>query len=211
VADTRSFCELASYSLTHHTSHSTPLTSWPYESASTTVVNRSVSIHLCFVWRLHTEHEAHIPLSRIHVVQCLANGHQVNHGWSSRNGWLEVSGDTVLDPRASDLYHDRWLFVINAIMTVALGLAGFIMIPNWPDKPNPWAIWMKPHHYEIALARTARFKRASNKKFTWSTVKRSVKLPLFYLIPCLYVATVLAQAGYQCEYNSLHAFYPQLY
>ncbi|KAJ9111855.1 hypothetical protein QFC20_002442 [Naganishia adeliensis] len=91
----------------------------------------------------------------------------------------------------------RWLFVINAIMTVALGLAGFVMIPNWPDKPNPWAIWMKPHHYEIALARTARFKRASNKKFTWSTVKRSVKLPLFYLIPCLYVATVLAQAGYQ--------------
>lgn len=84
-------------------------------------------------------------------------------------------------------------------MTVALGLAGFIMIPNWPDKPNPWAIWMKPHHYEIALVRTARFRRASNKKFTWSTVKRSVKLPLFYLIPCLYVATVLAQAGYQCE------------
>jgi hypothetical protein len=84
-------------------------------------------------------------------------------------------------------------------MTVALGLAGFFMIPNWPDKPNPWAFWMKPHHYEIARARTARFKRASNKKFTWSTVKRSVKLPLFYLIPCLYVATVLAQAGYQCE------------
>ncbi|GHJ89187.1 hypothetical protein NliqN6_5589 [Naganishia liquefaciens] len=91
----------------------------------------------------------------------------------------------------------RWLFVINAIMTVALGLAGFVMIPNWPDKPNRWAIWLKPHHYEIAVARTARFKRASNKKFTWATVKRSVKLPLFYLIPCLYVATVLAQAGYQ--------------
>lgn len=85
-------------------------------------------------------------------------------------------------------------------MTVALGLAGFVMIPNWPDKPNPWAIWMKPHHYAIAQARTARFKRASNKKFTWSTVKRSVKLPLFYLIPCLYVATVLAQAGYQCKW-----------
>jgi hypothetical protein len=84
-------------------------------------------------------------------------------------------------------------------MTVALGLAGFFMIPNWPDKPNPWAFWMKPRDYELAVARTARFKRASNKKFTWSTVKRSVKLPLFYLIPTLYVGTVLAQAGYSCK------------
>ncbi|KAJ9101218.1 hypothetical protein QFC21_003437 [Naganishia friedmannii] len=90
----------------------------------------------------------------------------------------------------------RWLFVINAIMTVALGLAGFVMIPDWPDKPNPWAFWMKPGDYELAVERTARFKRASNKKFTWATVKRSVNLPLFYLIPCLYVATVLAQGGY---------------
>ena len=107
----------------------------------------------------------------------------------------------------TDWLHTRWLFVVNAIMTVALGLAGFVMIPNWPDKPNPWAIWLKPRHYKIAVARTARFKRASNKKFTWATVKRSVKLPLFYLIPCLYVATVLAQAGYQCESVVLDPFH----
>ena len=51
----------------------------------------------------------------------------------------------------------------------------------------------------MAVERTTQFRRSANKKFTWSTVKRTVKSPLIYFFATLYPAAVLAQAGYQCE------------
>lgn len=86
--------------------------------------------------------------------------------------------------------------VINAIMTVVLGLCGFFMIPDYPNRPNRWSFWLTARHAELAVARTERYGRAASKRFTWASIKRAVRTPLFYLIPALYVATVLAQAGY---------------
>lgn len=78
-------------------------------------------------------------------------------------------------------------------------LAGFWLIPDFPTMPNPRSFWLRPRDVEMAVERTAQFRRSANKKFTWSTVKRTVRSPLIYFFATLYPAAVLAQAGYQCE------------
>lgn len=90
----------------------------------------------------------------------------------------------------------RWLFVINAIMTVFVGLAGFFMIPDYPHMPNPRAYWLKPEHSQMASERLERHGRAEAKRITWAAAKRTSTMWVAYFIPILYIATVLAQYGY---------------
>ena len=45
-----------------------------------------------------------------------------------------------------------------------------------------------------------RFRRADNKKFTLGSIIRTFKQPQIYFFASLYPASVLAQAGYQCEF-----------
>jgi hypothetical protein len=66
-------------------------------------------------------------------------------------------------------------------------------------RTSPWSFWLKPRHVDIAVERTQRFRRSDNKKFTLATIKRTVKMPLLYFFITLYPASVLAQAGYQCQ------------
>lgn len=89
----------------------------------------------------------------------------------------------------------RWLFIINAIMTVAVGLAGFFMLPDYPSRPNPRAVWFTAEHSQLAQERLERHGRAGVKKITWSAAKRTATMWLAYFIPVLYIGTVLAQYG----------------
>ncbi|KAJ5559064.1 Major facilitator superfamily domain general substrate transporter [Penicillium sp. DV-2018c] len=90
----------------------------------------------------------------------------------------------------------RWLFVINAIITVIWGFAGFIMLPDLPDRPNPRAFWFKKVHGEMALERLARNGRAEPKKMTFAGIKRTFSGWVVYFISILYIATVLGTYGY---------------
>lgn len=65
----------------------------------------------------------------------------------------------------------RWLFVINAIITVVWGVFGFFMIPDLPNKSNPRAFWFKKAHAEVSMERLERFHRAEPKRITWAGVK----------------------------------------
>jgi hypothetical protein len=65
----------------------------------------------------------------------------------------------------------RWLFVINAIITVVWGLLGFFMIPDLPNKPNPRAFWFSKADAELAVERLLRHNRADSKKMTWAGVR----------------------------------------
>ncbi|WVF65973.1 hypothetical protein IAT40_000711 [Kwoniella sp. CBS 6097] len=91
----------------------------------------------------------------------------------------------------------RWMFIIDGVLTLVVALAGFLLIPDFPTKPNPRAFWLRPRHVEVAVGRSAKFKRADNKKFTLASVKKAVTGPLFYLFVLMYVSSVLAQASYQ--------------
>lgn len=72
----------------------------------------------------------------------------------------------------------RWLFVINAIMTVIVGALGFFLLPDTPNNVNPRAFWFKKGHAQLAMERLERNGRAEPKKITWAGTKYVVPLLL---------------------------------
>ncbi|KAJ6445036.1 allantoate permease [Purpureocillium lavendulum] len=90
----------------------------------------------------------------------------------------------------------RWLFVINAIITVIWGLAGYVMIPDSPYKPNPWAFWFKERHAELSKIRLERTNRVDSKPITWKAALRTFSSWVVYVIAILYIAMVLGTSGY---------------
>ncbi|KAK9802424.1 putative Major facilitator superfamily transporter [Seiridium cardinale] len=90
----------------------------------------------------------------------------------------------------------RWLFVINAIMTVVVGLLGFFLLPDLPNNVNPRAFWFKEGHAKLAMERLDRHGRAEPKRMTWAGAKRTFTNWVVYFISALYIATVLAPWGY---------------
>lgn len=89
----------------------------------------------------------------------------------------------------------RWLFIVNALITVVWGIAGYFMIPDFPQKPNPWAFWFKASYGEHARARLARTNRTDTKKMTWTGAKRVFTGWMAYTIGILYIAMVLGVSG----------------
>ena len=65
----------------------------------------------------------------------------------------------------------RWLFVINGIITVIWGFLGFVMLPDYPNRPNPRALWFRKVEAELSMERLARHNRAEPKKVSWSGIK----------------------------------------
>ncbi|KAI6080824.1 putative allantoate permease [Hypoxylon rubiginosum] len=90
----------------------------------------------------------------------------------------------------------RWLFIINAVMTVIVGILGFFLLPDLPNNVNPRAFWFKKGHAQLAMERLERHGRAEPKKMTWAGAKRTFANWVTYFIPVLYISTVLASWGY---------------
>ncbi|ORY57753.1 major facilitator superfamily transporter [Pseudomassariella vexata] len=90
----------------------------------------------------------------------------------------------------------RWLFIINAVMTVVVGALGFFLLPDTPNNVNPRAFWFKEGHAQLAMERLERNGRAEPKKITWESAKRTFNNWVVYFLPVLYIATVLASYGY---------------
>lgn len=111
------------------------------------------------------------------------------------SGALQAAISTTLNGR-SGLAGWRWLFVINAIITVIWGFLGFFMIPDLPNKPNPRAFWFRKVHAELSMERLIRTGRAEPKRMTWAGVKRTFSGWVVYFIAILYIATVLGTYGY---------------
>ncbi len=115
-------------------------------------------------------------------------GNSEHTGWKARAGRLAVTElETcklpVADPLANLLDYIRWLFVINAIMTVVVGFAGFVMLPDYPNQPNPRAFWFKHEHSQMACERLERHGRAGARKITWS----GAKYVGYHTLPCSFI------------------------
>ncbi|RSM14452.1 hypothetical protein CDV31_005469 [Fusarium ambrosium] len=93
-------------------------------------------------------------------------------------------------------WENRWLFVVNAIITVLQGAAGYFMIPDYPNNPNPRAIWFKRTHAELAMHRLDREGRVDIKPITWAAAKRTFTNWLVYVITVMYIAMVVGTLGY---------------
>lgn len=89
---------------------------------------------------------------------------------SMMSGALQVAIiDTLRD--ANGLAGWRWLFIINGIMTVVVGVLGFFLLPDLPNRVNPRAFWFKKEHAKLAMERLERHGRAEPKKMTWAGAK----------------------------------------
>lgn len=71
----------------------------------------------------------------------------------------------------------RWLFIINAIMTVLVGASGLFMLPDTPNNVNPRAFWFKKGHAQLAMQRLEREGRSEPKRMSWAGTK-------YVLSPC---------------------------
>lgn len=144
--------------------------------------------------------------------------------------WLLTSWhhrlSTALSPSSWALQDSCWfpISLRNQSMSLLLFFL-FIFVhlvgSHWPSRPlsppephSPWSFYLRPSHIDLARSRAAKFRRADNKKFTFSSVKKAVTGPLFYCFVILYVASVLGQGGYNCmsvrSVSSSHIFRARL-
>ncbi|KAH6972066.1 major facilitator superfamily domain-containing protein [Ilyonectria sp. MPI-CAGE-AT-0026] len=89
----------------------------------------------------------------------------------------------------------RWLFIINAVMTVFVGASGFFLVPDTPNQPNPWAKWFKEDYGRISMERLRRHGKSKAKRITWIATKRASRMWLTYFIPVWWVASGLSVGG----------------
>ncbi|KAJ6595601.1 major facilitator superfamily domain-containing protein [Mycena vulgaris] len=108
---------------------------------------------------------------------------------------LQTAMHTNMDGKAG-LAGWRWMFILNSIMTVVVGLVGFVFLPDYPNRPNPRAFWFTANDAKIAMERLQRHGRAEPKPVSWAGARRTFTSWVVYFIAALYVATVLASYGY---------------
>lgn len=69
----------------------------------------------------------------------------------------------------------RWMYIICSIITIPVGLLGFIVLPGTPDKPN--RLVMKEHDLEVAKNRLKRAGHALEGQVTLQTFVKIAKNP----------------------------------
>ncbi|KAL4759702.1 major facilitator superfamily domain-containing protein [Aspergillus foveolatus] len=77
----------------------------------------------------------------------------------------------------------RWAFIINGVCTIFVALIAFVLLPGYPERPNPLSkIYLKDRHIEIALARGRRVGRKPQTGITIKSFLRTFKIWFFWAI-----------------------------
>lgn len=83
---------------------------------------------------------------------------------------LQGASTTYLDDH-NGLAGWRWLFIINAIITLPLAFLGFFIWPGTPDKPN--RLVLTPTELDLARSRLERYgAKVQSTPFSWALFKR---------------------------------------
>nr|XP_019009537.1 uncharacterized protein I206_06186 [Kwoniella pini CBS 10737]OCF48318.1 hypothetical protein I206_06186 [Kwoniella pini CBS 10737] len=82
----------------------------------------------------------------------------------------------------------RWLFIIDAVITLPVAVLGLIFLPAVPghsgSKPS---FWLSQADLDLAKSRMESVGRAPQKPLTWKRVIRYSKSWHFYLLPLMYM------------------------
>ncbi|KAL2823548.1 major facilitator superfamily domain-containing protein [Aspergillus cavernicola] len=77
----------------------------------------------------------------------------------------------------------RWAFLINGVCTIFIALIAFIVLPGYPERPNPLSkFYLKPRHIEVALARGRRVGRKAQTGITIKSFLRTFKIWFYWAI-----------------------------
>jgi sugar phosphate permease len=73
----------------------------------------------------------------------------------------------------------QWLFIIEGLMSVFVGICGYYLLPNYPYNTS----WIKGELRDCAIARLERQgKQLKSQKYTWNTFKNVLMTPYAYLL-----------------------------
>ncbi|KAK4209210.1 major facilitator superfamily domain-containing protein [Rhypophila decipiens] len=128
------------------------------------------------------------------IAKRMAIYHSARECGAMMSGALQVAILHTLDG-AKGIAGWRWLFVVNSLMTVVLGVIGFFAIPDSPNDPNPLAKWLSKDQAQLANKRLDQYGRARPGKITLASAKRSLSKWIVWFIPLLFWCAGLAVAG----------------
>jgi MFS family permease len=101
------------------------------------------------------------------------------------SGFLQAAAYTNLSGRHG-LPGWRWLFIIDAIITIPIALFGYVFLPGLPlqDKKE-W--WLSEEESELAVSRLNQIGTKGRTPWSWAKVRRLFSTWHIYVLPFLYV------------------------
>lgn len=101
------------------------------------------------------------------------------------SGFLQAAAYTHLSG-VHGLAGWRWLFIIDAVITIPIAILGYVFLPDLPHRAKPsW--WLKQGDIDLANRRMDRIGRKGTTPWTKAKVIRLFSSWHVYLLPFLYV------------------------
>ncbi|KAH8681872.1 vitamin H transporter [Xylariales sp. PMI_506] len=94
-------------------------------------------------------------------------------------GLVQAGATTSLDG-VNGLSGWRWMYIICAIITIPVGIAGYFIIPGTIDQPNRWVL--NDEDLQIARARLERSGHVVQGKFKLGTIKKVFSSKHIYIV-----------------------------
>jgi MFS family permease len=105
----------------------------------------------------------------------------------------------------------QWLFIVEGLMSVFVGLCGYYLLPNYPHNTN----WISGEEKACAIARLQRQgKQLKSEKYEWITFKNVLLTPYAYILVvdfiCINIGNqlplnfsiILKRMGYSSAYSN---------
>ncbi len=92
------------------------------------------------------------------------------------------------------------LLPLDGIISLPICIAGFFILPDTPDRPNPRAKWLRPQDVAIGRERMARIKRVEQVGFSPRSFVQSFSSWVPWVFAPMYVCFVLGLGSFACEW-----------
>ena len=100
------------------------------------------------------------------------------------NGLISGAISKTMDGTAG-LSSWRWLFIIEGVLGVLVGVFGYILLPNFPNNTP----WLTPEERQIAIARVQnQGLHVVSNTYSWKTYVHIIYFLIFLLLSGLYFA-----------------------
>ncbi|KAJ4289671.1 hypothetical protein N0V90_011000 [Kalmusia sp. IMI 367209] len=111
------------------------------------------------------------------------------------SGYLQAGLYTSMDGRHG-IAGWRWLFIMDAIISLPIAIWGFFGLPDLPH--NTKAFYWSTDHVQYGIKRIEQFGQTAQKKLTWKEAKRVyTQFPIWaFVVPYTYFSLWLKANGY---------------